>query len=45
MNISENGVTFDVTLAPKNPKSLRGKGGDPYGTRTRKKSFVYLRKK
>ena len=35
MNISENGVTFDVTLAPKNPKSLRGRGGDPYGTRTR----------
>ena len=34
MNISENGVTFDVTLAPKNPKSLklsmvRSKGLEP----------------
>ena len=34
MNISENGVTFDVTLTPKNPKSLklnmvRSKGLEP----------------
>ena len=43
MNISENGVTFDVTLAPKNPKSLRGRGGDPYGTRSRQTAFANLR--
>ena len=34
MNVSENGVTFDVTLTPKNPKSLklsmvRSKGLEP----------------
>ena len=43
MNISEFGVTFDVTLTPKNRKSLRERGGDPYGTRSRLKAFANLR--
>ena len=35
MNISENGVTFDVTLTYRSRKSLKKRSGDPYGTRTR----------
>ena len=43
MNVSENGVTFDVTLTYRSRKSLRRKSGDPYGTRSRLKAFGNLR--
>jgi hypothetical protein len=34
MNISENGVTFDVTLTYRSRKSLMEKGGAGEGNRT-----------
>ena len=46
MNISEKGVTFGVTLTPKNRKSLRGRVATPTGLEAAKQpseTFALIR--